>query len=94
MLRGHHVRYRGDLRACTVEDILTLCEKCHTKFHKDKKQNRKKKRRNRQQIKAFHEGRAAWWRLLHNVPTHAFVIPLYDREDALECHLFLMEQLV
>ena len=44
-LRGHHVRYGKDLRAVSVDCILTLCEKCHEgehrKLSKLRKQNRK-----------------------------------------------------
>ncbi len=91
-LRGHHVKYRGDLRKCTVDDILTLCEDCHTKLHLQQKKHRKQKRRDKKRLRAFYEGRASWWRLVHNVPDFAFRIPFYNREDALQCPFFIMEQ--
>lgn len=46
-LRGHHVRYRKDLRQCTVEDILTLCAHCHDAEHKRIKKERKANRKPR-----------------------------------------------
>lgn len=46
-LRGHHVRYRKDLRLCTVDDISTLCKKCHDRHHKKMKRLRKLNRKRR-----------------------------------------------
>lgn len=31
-LQGHHLRYRN-LTDCTAEDIMVLCEQCHTRWH-------------------------------------------------------------
>lgn len=92
-LQGHHKRYPSDLETCTVEDILTLCGRCHVALHYLKKQRRKLNRRQRRRIKAHYKGQAAWWRLVHNLPTEIFVIPLYNREDALKCNLFFLERL-
>lgn len=49
-LRGHHVRYRNPLTRCTVKDIQTLCEACHTKLHKAKTKERRKHRKLRKAI--------------------------------------------
>ncbi len=44
-LRGHHIKYRRNLKDCIVDDIQTLCEKCHDKYHKEKRQKRKEARK-------------------------------------------------
>lgn len=49
-LRGHHKRYRKDLRLCTVKDIETLCQKCHDNFHREKARLRKERRKLRNQF--------------------------------------------
>lgn len=46
-LRGHHKRYRKDIRSCTVSDIETLCNRCHEKHHKRIAKLRKRHRRMR-----------------------------------------------
>lgn len=38
-LRGHHLKYRGNLHACTVDDIQTLCRRCHDRKHRGRKFN-------------------------------------------------------
>jgi len=49
-LHGHHKLYRHNLRACTVEDIVTLCKRCHEQLHRDKAKARKEKRRQQAKI--------------------------------------------
>src|ERR1700723_1776084 len=44
-LHGHHKKYRRDLRNCTVDDIETLCEKCHVGHHRQKAKERKARRK-------------------------------------------------
>lgn len=48
-LQGHHVKYRNPLERCTVDDIQTLCQKCHDALHrakaKERKDNRKERRK-------------------------------------------------
>lgn len=46
-LRGHHTKYRKDLRSCTVSDIQTMCEGCHEKHHNEKRKLRKLMRQQR-----------------------------------------------
>lgn len=42
-LRVHHKRYRTNLTKCVPEDLITLCEDCHSKEHarldKERKEN-------------------------------------------------------
>lgn len=40
-LNGHHKKYRRDLDKCTVDDIETLCLKCHEAHHLRKREFRK-----------------------------------------------------
>lgn len=44
-LRGHHVRYRKDIRSCTVDDVQTLCNQCHEAHHQEKAAYRKSHRK-------------------------------------------------
>jgi len=44
-LHVHHVHYKDDLATCTVDDLLTLCEKCHKKIHKKEFKERRRWRR-------------------------------------------------
>lgn len=46
-LQGHHLRYRKDLKACTVDDIQTLCISCHKKEHRRLAQERKRNRKSK-----------------------------------------------
>lgn len=46
-LCGHHKRYRKNLRLCTVDDIQTMCEKCHVKHHKEVAAQRRLRRKTR-----------------------------------------------
>lgn len=41
---GHHKRYRADLNSCTVDDIETLCWRCHRGWHAEKKRLRREAR--------------------------------------------------
>jgi 5-methylcytosine-specific restriction endonuclease McrA len=40
-LRGHHIRYRRNVRDCTVDDIQTMCNDCHEEYHHNKRALRK-----------------------------------------------------
>lgn len=39
-IEGHHIRYRSDLRDCTVEDVIPLCHDCHEHYHRVKRDHR------------------------------------------------------
>lgn len=41
-LRGHHIRYKTVLTDCTINDIQTLCCKCHDKLHQYLDKRKKK----------------------------------------------------
>lgn len=32
-VQAHHLRYRDNLTDCTPEDMMPLCDSCHTKLH-------------------------------------------------------------
>jgi hypothetical protein len=32
-LHGHHIRYREPLESCTENDVMALCDRCHTLWH-------------------------------------------------------------
>jgi Restriction endonuclease len=69
-LRGHHIRYRKDLFKCTVDDIETRCEDCHTALHAGKKRSRKLKRK----------AQKSWIRLL-SIPMPVFELAFRDTEQ-------------
>ena len=48
-LQGHHLKYRKPLESCTVEDIESMCIKCHKAHH-----NRIKMERRRNRVKLDH----------------------------------------
>lgn len=43
----HHRRYRKNLRDCTINDLVTLCDPCHKTLHRERARQRKLKRRAR-----------------------------------------------
>lgn len=41
-LEGHHLRYREPLESCTIDDVMTLCRRCHGFWHEQIKANGQK----------------------------------------------------
>lgn len=50
-LRGHHRRYRKDIRTCIVDDIQTMCNECHERHHREKAAERKRNRKPKQTMR-------------------------------------------